>query len=70
MKETATGIISIILTILIHEWVTALLNLEYNLFSDEFNLVSACLDLGIWLAIFTPIYFVIKKLFGVKKQKG
>lgn len=69
LKETISGIITVILTVLIHEWATDYFGFEYNMFSDELNLLSVCLDLGIWLAVFLAIYFVIKMVLKKRNKK-
>ncbi|RKQ30013.1 hypothetical protein D8M06_16740 [Oceanobacillus halophilus] len=67
MKRFVSVTIMIVLTSLIHEWATARMDFEYNMFSDSFNLLSWSLDLGIWLVIFIPIYFVFKKVIFKKR---
>lgn len=66
--ETISGLITVILTVLIHDWATARFGFEYNIFHNEFNLFFIFLDLGVWLVIFLPIYFVTNKIFVKKKQ--
>ncbi|RDW16738.1 hypothetical protein CWR45_14015 [Oceanobacillus chungangensis] len=62
MKDFTLGMISILLTVLTYEGVTALIGFNYHLFSDEFNLSSLLVDIGLFVAIFMPIYFVVKKV--------
>ncbi|MEH7179768.1 hypothetical protein [Neobacillus vireti] len=62
MKDFLLGIISISLTVLIYEGVTTRMGFNYELFSDEFNFLSLLIDIGIYAAIFMPIYIVTKKV--------
>ncbi|MEI5908902.1 hypothetical protein WAK64_17775 [Bacillus spongiae] len=61
MKGFILGIISVFLTVIIHEGVLSLIGFNYALFSDEFNFLSLLVDLGLFVAIFMPIYLVAKK---------
>ncbi len=54
-------------TATIYNWVTASFDLNYNMFSDKFNLSSVFLDFVIWVAIFVPNFYVVKMLFKLKE---
>lgn len=60
-------LITVLSTVTIYNWVTASFHLDYNMFSDEFNLSLVFIDFVIWAAIFIPILYVLKKLFKIKE---
>lgn len=49
------------MTVIIYEWISAHFNFEYNVFSDKFNLLSFCIDIGIWVIIFVPVHLIVEK---------
>jgi hypothetical protein len=62
MKEALVAFATIFLAAIIYEKITSLIGLDYRLFQDEFNLLLLLADLGIFVALFVPIYTILKKL--------
>lgn len=62
MKEFLVGFISIFLSGVLTEKVTGFLGFEYNLFTEEFNLLLLIADMGIFVGLFVPIHYGVKRL--------
>ncbi|MGD7023825.1 hypothetical protein ACQCVK_14585 [Rossellomorea vietnamensis] len=62
MKEFLAAFLTIFLVGIFSERITAFLGLQYRVFSDEFNLWLLLADFGIFIALFIPIFALLKKL--------
>ncbi|MGF2616146.1 hypothetical protein FZC84_10670 [Rossellomorea vietnamensis] len=62
MKEFLAAFLTIFLVGILSEKITDLIGFQYRVFSDEFNLWLLLADLGIFVALFIPIFALFKRL--------
>ncbi|PFA22920.1 hypothetical protein CN373_07530 [Bacillus cereus] len=62
MKHFIVMFSSILIASMISDLIYFLIDLNYNLFIDKFDFLLFTLDVGIYLSVFLPIYFLLRKL--------
>ncbi|MGM0845605.1 MAG: hypothetical protein ACQEUT_11555 [Bacillota bacterium] len=68
MKEFLAAFVTIFLVGILAEKINNIIGLNYRVFSDDFNLWLLLADLGIFLALFMPIFSLFKKLIVRRLQ--
>jgi hypothetical protein len=62
MKGYMVNLLTIVIVIILYEGMLNLIGLNYQWFSDEFNFLLLMIDMGIFIALFVPIYMVLRKV--------
>lgn len=61
MREFWRIFICVFITSFIYEFLQMTLDFHYNLFSSDFNWILATLDMLLYLIIFMPIYYLLRR---------
>jgi hypothetical protein len=62
MKGYMVNLLTIVIVIILYEGILNLIGLNYQWFSNDFNFLLLMLDMGIFIALFVPIYIVLRKV--------
>jgi hypothetical protein len=62
MKGYMVNLLTIVIVIILYEGILNLIGLNYQWFSNEFNFLLLMIDMGIFIALFVPIYRVLRKV--------
>jgi putative effector of murein hydrolase len=62
MKGYKVNLLTIVIVIILYEGILNLIGLNYQWFSNDFNFLLLMLDMGIFIALFVPIYIVLRKV--------
>jgi hypothetical protein len=62
MKGYMVNLLTIVIVIILYEGILNLIGLNYQWFSNEFNFLLLMIDMGIFIALFVPIYMVLRKV--------
>ncbi|WP_404452027.1 hypothetical protein LG329_17000 [Virgibacillus necropolis] len=66
MKELIIIFISLFISEIVSDWIHSLVGLDYNWFTDKFDLLLLLADFSIFLVIYVPIYLILKRLINRK----
>ena len=69
MREFMVIFLTILITRFITEGVFSWVGLEYSWFDGEFNPLSFLADFGIFIFVYTVIYYLLKKIL-IKKEES
>jgi hypothetical protein len=62
MKGYMVNLLTIVIVIIFYEGILNLIGLNYQWFSNEFNFLLLMIDMGIFIALFVPIYMFLRKV--------
>ncbi|MEL3973212.1 hypothetical protein AAEO50_13070 [Rossellomorea oryzaecorticis] len=62
MKGYMVNLLTLVIVIILYEGILNLIGLNYQWFSSEFNFLLLMIDMGIFIALFVPIYRVLRKV--------
>jgi hypothetical protein len=62
MKGYMVNLLTIVIVIIFYEGILNLIGLNYQWFSNEFNFLLLMIDMGIFIALFVPIYMFLSKV--------
>ncbi|WP_347860890.1 hypothetical protein U0355_09265 [Salimicrobium sp. PL1-032A] len=63
MKRVIVGGVTGVLTYIITEIIFRYFNFSYNIFSDDFDLLSVVIDFGSYILIFLLIFYLLHRIF-------